>query len=164
MITKRTQAIILLRKNIGEADKLIFLYSLNFGKLILCARGLRKAKAKMASHLEIFNLLDIIIAGKTIISAQTRNAFASLRQTLEKLEKAQYITSLVNEFTPEADPDQRIFILLKNTLEKLNTNYNDIQNTVRSFENQFISLLGIAPLAQHHSINARMYLKRNLSY
>ncbi|MAG44381.1 DNA repair protein RecO [bacterium] len=160
---QKTKAIILLRKNINEADKLIFLYSLNFGKLVLVARGLRKAKAKMASHLEIFNLSDIIIAGKTITNAQVINSFENLRINLEILEKAHYITSLINEFTAEADSDQNIFMLLKSTLEKLNSYENNIQNIMHSFEQQFISLLGIEPLNKNHNINIRDYIKHTLA-
>ena len=159
----KTPSIILSRKNIGEADKLIFLYTKDQGKIMAIARGLRKSQAKLAPALEIFNLSNIMITGQTITGAETINAFSSLRTNLETLEKAYYILNLVNEFTPDQDKDEKIFLSLKQTLKKLNSPNTALNadNSVKQFEQTFIHLLGVAP-TQTNPLNTRQYLKNNL--
>lgn len=159
----KTPGIILFRKNINEADKLIFLYTKSQGKIMALARGLRKQQAKLAPHLEIFNLSNIMINRRTITSAQTINPFDNLRHNLETLERAYYILHLVNEFTPDQDKDEEIFLILRQSLKNLNNANNalDTENSVKQFEQKFIHLLGVAP--QAHPTNTRQYLQNTLN-
>src|SRR3989344_3850630 len=56
MATYQTEAIILKRENVGEADRSYIIYSKDFGKLRVSAQGVRKITAKLTGHLEPFNL------------------------------------------------------------------------------------------------------------
>lgn len=65
--TYKTEAIILHRKTLKDADRLILCYSKDFGKLKLVAKGARKSKSKMAGSLEPFSLVNVVIAkGKSL--------------------------------------------------------------------------------------------------
>lgn len=57
MAAYKTNAIILKRENIFEADRLYHIYAENFGKIRTIAGGARKINAKLAGHLEPFNLV-----------------------------------------------------------------------------------------------------------
>ena len=55
MATYQTNAIVLKRENIFEADRLYHLYTEDFGKVKAIAGGVRKINAKLTGHLEPFN-------------------------------------------------------------------------------------------------------------
>ncbi len=50
----RTQGIILKKEDRGEADRLFTIYTKDFGKLELLAKGERKIKSKLRGGLELF--------------------------------------------------------------------------------------------------------------
>ncbi len=53
----QTSAIVLKREDIFEADRLYYLYTEDFGKIRTIAGSVRKINAKLAGHLEPFNLI-----------------------------------------------------------------------------------------------------------
>ena len=64
MATYQTEAIVLKREDIFEADRLYHLYTEEFGKVRVIAGGVRKIKAKLAGHLEPFNLIWVELMAK----------------------------------------------------------------------------------------------------
>ena len=54
MQTLRTEAIILRRTNYGEADRILNMLTPQHGKVSAIAKGVRKAKSKLAGGLELF--------------------------------------------------------------------------------------------------------------
>ncbi len=64
MATYQTNAIVLKREDIFEADRLYHLYTENFGKVRVIAGGVRKIKAKLTGHLEPFNLIWVELMAK----------------------------------------------------------------------------------------------------
>ena len=43
------------RRNFGEADRILVIFSKNFGRLSLLAKGIRKPKSRKRGHLEVFS-------------------------------------------------------------------------------------------------------------
>lgn len=64
MATYQTNAIVLKRENIFEADRLYHLYAEDFGKIRTIAGGARKINSKLAGHLEPFNLIWVELMSK----------------------------------------------------------------------------------------------------
>jgi len=64
MATYQTNAIVLKRENIFEADRLYHLYTEDFGKVKAIAGGVRKINAKLTGHLEPFNLIWVELMTK----------------------------------------------------------------------------------------------------
>ena len=64
MATYQTNAIILKREDIFEADRLYHLYTEEFGKVRAVAGSVRKINAKLTGHLEPFNLVWVEINDK----------------------------------------------------------------------------------------------------
>lgn len=61
-----TRALVLKRSDLGETDRLLVLFTEALGKITAVARGARKPKSKMASHLEPGNITRFELAkGKT---------------------------------------------------------------------------------------------------
>jgi DNA repair protein RecO (recombination protein O) len=139
--TKHSSAIILNRSDYRESDSLITVYTKDFGKLSLVARGTKKIQSKLAGHLEPISLADIlIIKGRGfdyIGSALTQNAFLKLKDNLNKLYYAGQAFNWFNRLVKDDQPDERLFFLLSYWLEVLD-NYSPAEFTKENGELFFI--------------------------
>ncbi|MBI2031204.1 MAG: DNA repair protein RecO [Candidatus Levybacteria bacterium] len=153
MRSYKTEGIILKRKNIGEADRILTVFTERFGKIQIKAPGVRKITSKRSAHIELLNvtLLTLYKSSRSqmpiVTEAQNVENFSSLKKDLGKIGFAFYICELVNNFCPENQESQRIFNLIKNTLNNLET-LADNSSVVDNFEREFLELLGFASKSQ----------------
>jgi len=129
----KTQGIILKRQNFMETDKLLTIYSYDFGQIKVIAKGVRKILSKLSGHLELFYLTNFVITeGKNIdiiTSAQMKERFANIRNAKNTIYAAYYIAELIYKATPEKYQNKNIFNLLVEVLNKINEkNYLKIIN------------------------------------
>jgi DNA repair protein RecO (recombination protein O) len=119
--TKNSAAIILNRSDYRENDSLLTVYTKDFGKLSLVARGTKKLSSKLSGHLEPLSLVDIlIIKGKGfdyIGSALGRQAFLGIKDDLNKLYFAGFALRSFNLLVRDNQLDERLFFLLQRFLE-----------------------------------------------
>jgi DNA repair protein RecO (recombination protein O) len=119
-----TKAIILGRTDFREYDSRAVVYSPDKGKLDLVVRGAKKIKSKLASHLEPFNLTEVmVVAGKQfnyIGAAASQNCFSGIKGDLDKLAAAGKVIKVFNKLIKKEEADERVFCLLKEFLEILN--------------------------------------------
>jgi len=82
----QTEAIIIKKVKLGEADRILTLYTPGYGKIEAVAKGVRRPKSKMAGHLELLTCSQIRLArGRnldTIIGSQTIDSFMTLKNDL----------------------------------------------------------------------------------
>ena len=82
----QTEAIIIKKIKLGEADRILTLYTPDRGKVEAVAKGVRRPKSKMAGHLELLTYSQIRLArGRnldTIIGSQTLDSFMPLKEDL----------------------------------------------------------------------------------
>jgi len=139
--TRHSQALILNRSAYRESDSLVIVYTKEFGKMSLVARGTKKIHSKLAGHLEPISLADIlIIKGKGfdyVGSALTRDAYLNLKDNLNKIYYAGKAINWFIRFIKEDQPDERLFYLLGRWLEVLD-NYSDNDFTKENGEIFFI--------------------------
>ena len=146
----QTEAVIIRTTRLGEADRIITLYSPYYGKLQAVAKAVCKTKSKLSGHLELLTYAQVTFArGKkldTIIGSQTINTFLPLRKDLLITSCGLYLAELVNLFTAEADniDNQLMFYLLIDTLEYLSQGANS-QLCLRYFEIQLLERAGYRP-------------------
>lgn len=146
--TFQSEAIVLSHKNWGEADRLLWLYTLKLGKVQAIAKGARKIRSRKAGHLEPFTCSNLMLArGRTfliITQAETLEAYLDLRTDLLKVGYAAYVVELLDRFTYEQDDNQLIYRLLKDTLARID-NEQAPYLAVRYFEIHLLDLLGYRP-------------------
>lgn len=144
-----TKAIILDRQNFRENDLKVTLYTQEFGKLDLIARGALKQSSKMAGHLEPMNIADVmIVAGKQfnyIGSIISRNCFVGIKIDYNKIIMVGKCINIFNKLVKLEHKDEKIFYFLENFLfcaEKKKT----LPNIIYSFFSlKLLSLLGYEP-------------------
>lgn len=118
------QAVILKRKNIGEADRILTLFTKEFGKLRVLAKGIRKISSRRGPHLEVFGFVKLFLhKGKTwdtVTETETIDQFSLLRKKLGRITLAYYLSELVDSLLPEKQEHRDVFLLLTDTLKTLN--------------------------------------------
>ncbi|MBI3915321.1 MAG: DNA repair protein RecO, partial [Chloroflexi bacterium] len=101
----RVQAIILKRTDMGEADRLLTLYTRDHGKLRAMAKGARKPASRKSGHVELFMHSELLLArGRNldiVTQAETRHAFLPLQSDLHRLGYAYYFAELLDQFTED---------------------------------------------------------------
>ncbi len=119
----QTEAIIIKKTKLGEADRVLTLFTPHLGKLEAVARGVRRPRSKMAGHLELLTYSQVSLArGRnldTIIGSQTINGFLAIKDNLWLTSCALYVSELVHQFTAERLENYPLFQLLLATLERL---------------------------------------------
>ncbi len=122
--TFTAKAIVLSRQPYRENDSRTVVYSLEYGRLELVARGTNAIKSKLAGHIEPFCLSDFMIVRgrhcRYIGAAACRDSFARLKADLTKLETAGIACGIVLQTTREGEADEELFCLLENFLQFLN--------------------------------------------
>jgi len=144
----QTEAIVLKRIKLGEADRILTLYTPSLGKIRAVAKGSRRTTSKLGGHVELLTHSQLMLArGRNldiVTQAQTIDNFLALKENLDKLSFGLYISELVDSFTPDHVEDRRLFNLLLDTLQQL-TQDKDASSILRYFELRLLDYLGYRP-------------------
>ncbi len=147
----QTEAIIIKKTRLGEADNILTLYTPHLGKIQGVAKGVRRTKAKLAGHLELLTHSQVSLArGRnldTIIGSQTINSFLPLKSDLWLSSYALYLIELVNQFTADHVENRPLFQLLLETMHNLCQSDNK-DLTLRYFELHLLDAVGYRPQLQ----------------
>jgi len=147
-----TEAVVLRKIDLGEADSLVTLYTPHLGKIRAVARGVRRSRSKLGGHVEWLVHAQMLLArskGLDIISqSQAINSFVPLRDNLWRSSSALYVAELVDRLTPEGEEDYPLFKLLADTLQWLcRAHHTDL--VLRRFEMHLFGRLGYEPELYH---------------
>ena len=148
----RAEAVVLNHQDWGEADRLVTLYTRQYGKLRAVAKGARKTRSRKAGHLQPFTHVALQLArarGPYIITqAETVHAFGALRESLPLTGQAAYIVELLHRFSyDEEEANSAIFRLLVDSLTRL-TRGDDPWLVARYYEMRLLDYLGFRPQLQ----------------
>lgn len=148
----KTEAIILKHIKLGEADRILTLYTPALGKIKAVAKGARRPGSKLGGHVELLTHSLLMLArGRNldiITQSQTINSFLPLKNDLWRVSYGLYVLELVDSFTEERLENQPVFDLLLNTLNWL-CEANDAELVLRHFELHLLHHLGYRPQLQN---------------
>lgn len=147
--TYKTQAIILRRSDLGEADRLLTFITPDRGKMRAVAKGVRKPTAKSAGHVELYTLVELVInQGRDlhiITQAELIEAYLPLQQDLKRIGYASLFAELIDRFTIDEMAHPEAFELLKMGLSWLCEDEIDLKLTSRYYELHLLGTMGYAP-------------------
>ncbi len=142
------RGVILRRRDLGEADRIVTVYTLEFGKRSFVARGSRKTTSRIAGQLEPFSLVRLFVArtrGLHIISqAEAVEIFQRLRSDERAITVAGMFAELLDWMTPEDQPNAEVFDLLHASLTLLDGGRDPGLVTI-AFELGLLRHLGYRP-------------------
>jgi len=126
-----------------ETSLLLDVLSENYGKIGLCARGVRGKKSSQRSLLQPLTPLLLSWTGKGDLQTLTRteSAGAAIKLTGTALYSSFYLNELMVRLLHRHDPHPRLFHHYQQTLQKLSKS-NQLEQTLREFELQLLLSLG----------------------
>jgi DNA repair protein RecO (recombination protein O) len=141
-------AFVLKRLDMREQDQIITLYTRELGKVEVVARGVKKILSKNSAYLSPIFLVDAeIVPGKEIHHLTKAVPVITYKKVLESLEKIsllQTVFAWVNELTT-AQSEPKIFLLIKNWLDFLNTTKEINSAPAYAFLSNLMVEMGFSP-------------------
>jgi DNA repair protein RecO (recombination protein O) len=142
------RAIVLRRRDTGEADRIVTLFTAEHGKRRVVAKGTRRPGSRLAGHLEPFCAASLLVARTRTVDivsqAETIEAFAAVRQTELGIATAGYLCELVDALMPEEQAQEQVFELLFASLRLLSDGC-DARLVRHVFEMGLLRQLGYRP-------------------
>lgn len=144
------EGLVIKRSNIGEADRLITLFTKNHGKVTVIARGVRKLSSKRAGGLELFNLIKAqMVKGRgelnTLAEIQILNTFKSWRKQLGRVTLAYQMCEVVDKLTADYQPHPQVFNILVTALSQIGNLKKDWKLNIESWTLDILVDLGFWP-------------------
>ena len=151
MITS-TQALVLNKRNYGDTSLICNLFSIDYGKIAIIAKGARSIKNPLGAALQPLNQIECIYYYKSSRNIQILKEAAiiekyfKLENNYTKMNYALTIADIVNHINYVDYPSKIIFRLTKKTLQSINTsNVQDLDILFVFFQLQCLIYLGYQP-------------------
>jgi DNA repair protein RecO (recombination protein O) len=144
------EGIIIKRRNWGEADRIITLFSKEQGKVSLKAAGVRKISSRRAGSLELFNRVKIsAVAGRAnwdvLTEVAVLDTFTSWRKHLGRVNLAYQLCEVVDKMTPDNQPQPEVYDLLVTAFSSLGSLGENWESEIKNWILKILIILGYWP-------------------
>lgn len=143
-----TEAIVLSRFDLGEADRVLTLITPTGGKLKAIAKGVRRPTSRLGGSLEPFAELTVALArGRTfdvVTQVSVGHAWLRLRDDLESTATAWYLAELADRSLEERHAAEPLYALLRRAYELLDAGMAP-GRVARWYEMHLLDELGVRP-------------------
>lgn len=151
----QVNAIVLKRLNVGEADRILVVYSKELGKIRVIAKGVRKITSRRAAHLEVFSQVNMIIRDSKTLpyvgEVSSLYSFTTLHKSFRKIAIAYHLSEILDRILPEREKNEYIYNMFSSFLKALDReSANEIvRSNVRYFVHDMLSHLGYLKKTSH---------------
>lgn len=153
----KIEAIVLRRVNLGEADRIVTLFTRDHGRLPAVAKGARKPKSRFAGRLELFTHLRALLAqGRTldvVSQVEVIDPFPAIRADLERMSAASFLVEVTDRAVPDREPQPALFAALRQALRT--AALGDAEMAGSWYAAQILSLSGYGPVTDRCVICGR---------
>jgi len=143
-----TDAIVLTRFDLGEADRVLTLITPHDGKLKAIAKGIRRPTSRIGGSLEPFAELRVALSrGRTfdvVTQVTVGHAWLRLRDSLESAATAWYLAELADRSLEERHAAEPLYSLLRRAYELLDAGMAP-GRVARWYEMHLADELGVRP-------------------
>ena len=158
-MTTTTEGIVLHYNQYREHDRVYTIYTKDFGKVALLARGSNKIKSKLAGHLEpcIFSSL-MIASGKgfdILAQARTIDSFVDIRENYDSFSLTAILLEAMDKLTHDEEEDPELYELLLESLASIRTMATPAEHLDHFIPHTLLHLLihlGHAPDLTHEHV------------
>jgi DNA repair protein RecO (recombination protein O) len=154
MPTYKTRAIILKNYKLGEADKIVKMYSDEGHLISAVAKGCRKTGSRFRGRLELFCLVDLEMSeGRNldiIGQADILRCFTDIPMDFYRFVFAEIVSNIILKTQQSGDKNPLLFKLLYASLNEINkTEPEDViglKKILCFFEARFLQVTGLGPM------------------
>ena len=148
------EGIVLKRHSVGEADRILTVFSRQLGKIRVIAKGVRKTTSRRAGHIEVFSrAVMTLYSGKGMdilseASSITRGMLSDANAT--RIGYAYCMCELVDQLLADRQEHEDVYMLLSHGLDELlkQNNNEQWQVIVSQFVHHLLWKLGFLSSAK----------------
>lgn len=144
----QTEGIVIKSIKLNESDKILTIFTHDYGKIRAIAKGIRKTKSQFGSSLENLTQVKILAyKGKnlnTISQTEIIYSFFPKSKELDRYSLAIQCAEIIDRISEEEDPNELIYLIFSDTLRLLKDEKN-IVLLIEAFKWKLISILGFQP-------------------
>lgn len=150
MIVK-TEAVVLKAMKFRESSKILTLYTRQFGKVSVIAKGARDRKGRFGSALEPMSYVVAVFYKKDrgglylLSQCDLMKSYRRLTEDMEAMAAAMAMIELVNAVSHEEESNEQLFQLLARSLDTINTAGKNAASVELGFEVKLAENLGFRP-------------------
>lgn len=151
MAILQTEAIVMKGWKLGETSKILSLYTKDYGKIKVVAKGARSLKSKFKGCLEPLTHLHICYYDKRtrelqlLSHADLINSHSHIIGHVKKTTLALAVIELLNRAVEGEENNPQIFELLVSVINSIDNGQGFLEAFVWFFESHFIELMGYKP-------------------
>ena len=107
----RDQGVVLRTIKLGEADRIVTIFTQTNGKVRAVAKGIRKTTSKFGARLEPLTHVDLLLwQGRSdldiVNQVEVLNAFRPVREDLTRLPRGMALLEVADQLAQERHPDE----------------------------------------------------------
>jgi DNA repair protein RecO (recombination protein O) len=146
----RAQGIVLRSIRLGEADRIVTIFTQTHGRIRAVAKGIRKSKSRFGGRLDAFTHVDLqLYKGRSDLDIVTQAEILSgphrIRSDYPSFCAASAIADAIDRTMPERDRNVRAFLLLRAALQALEDGASDPPLLAYAFLAKLSSMSGLHP-------------------
>ncbi|ADL07686.1 DNA repair protein RecO [Thermosediminibacter oceani] len=152
-----TEAVVVGYRDLGEADRILTLFSPERGKIHAVARGVRRPRSPLMAGTQLFSYSKfLLVEGRNLDSisqCELKESFFRIREDLDRMAYGSYFAELLRISTRESEKSEELFRFFMKVLYLLQV-WEDLEFMARIFELKLMALQGYTPQLSH-CVNCR---------
>lgn len=145
-----TSGVILKRIKVGEADRILTVFTKEYGKIRVIAKGVRRIYSRRSPHVELFRNVRLSLnRGKTMDSVSEAEGMDDVtgNTTIRGIGHAYFVCELVDRLLPESLEHRDVYALLVDMLRNIRTadSQYDLAAETDKFALVLLRILGYLP-------------------
>ena len=150
MIILNTQGIVLRSARYNENDLVLTIFTRKLGKVSAIAKGAKRNKSSLLSSSQVFSYSNFTLKKQgnmyRVNQSETIKNFYNIAYDIDAFSYATYIASLVEGSIYENQTNNRLFVLLAQTLYLYTQKDIDKTFITKAFELKFLDYVGFKPI------------------
>ncbi|HVM63583.1 MAG TPA: DNA repair protein RecO [Acidimicrobiales bacterium] len=146
----RDRGVVLRTYRLGEADRIVVIFTEGHGKVRAVAKGVRKTKSRFGARLEPTSHVALLLyEGReldVVTQADSIDHHPAVRADLGRLAKATAVVEAVDHVSQDREPDANLYRMLVGALRALE--HRDSPLLVPAFYWKVLAAEGVAPLLE----------------
>lgn len=151
----KTEAVVLTDSDLGDQDKVITLFSKDYGKVKAVAKGARRLKSRFSPAIQMLSYVTVVLYKSrridmdTLSECEINSSFLGIRNDLLRLAYGYYVAELIMKFVQGSETPRFLFDLLLKTLFSLEKIPKEsLPALIHGFELKMLTILGYRPFLE----------------
>jgi DNA repair protein RecO len=131
----KIEGIIIKRRNTGETDKIISVFTKSHGKITFTAKGIRKITSKRSAYLELINHINACVRTGSKIDylseVETMNTYINIKKDIYKIARIYRIFEQIDKLCPINDVQEHTYYQLLELLDYYNSSSMNSKESIK---------------------------------